>query len=206
MITGSGRAGSAALASRGRGSWLVFATLAGVVVVIDQVSKAWVTASFQPASPLAPPDAIGGPTSVIGDLVRIALSYNDGGIFGLLGASATMLGAASLVVIGAIIVIEAREGLSNPLLTIALGFLLGGAVGNLLDRFRLAKVVDWVDMGIGDLRWYTFNVADAAISISIVLLIVLGLFGPRLGRLVGLPPMGAAQPARPDGEPTRGVL
>ena len=49
--------------------------------------------------------------------------------------------------------------------------LLGGAIGNLIDRLRFGHVVDWVDMGLGDLRWYTFNVADAAISVAIVLLL-----------------------------------
>ena len=50
-------------------------------------------------------------------------------------------------------------------LSITLGLLLGGAIGNLIDRIRLGYVVDFVDAGIGDLRWYTFNVADTAISL-----------------------------------------
>ena len=60
-------------------------------------------------------------------------------------------------------------------MTIALGLLLGGAIGNLLDRLRLGYVVDFVDMGIGSLRFYTFNVADAAIRSSILLLLAMAL-------------------------------
>jgi signal peptidase II len=49
--------------------------------------------------------------------------------------------------------------------------LLGGAFGNLIDRLRIGYVVDFVDAGIGDVRWYTFNAADAAISFAVLLLL-----------------------------------
>lgn len=161
--------------------WALFGGLAAVVVVADQLSKAWIAANFQQASVHAPVGTLNGPTQVLGDWVRIAVSHNDGGIFGLLGSSAVVLGLVSLGVICFIVVYQARQGLvSHPLLTVALGLLMGGAIGNLLDRLRLAYVVDWVDMGVGDLRFYTFNVADSAISIAIVLLIGISLFGDRL--------------------------
>lgn len=67
-------------------------------------------------------------------------------------------------------------------MSIALGLLLGGAIGNLVDRLRLGYVVDFIDIGIGDLRFYTFNLADSAISLAIVLLIGAALF-PVLTRL-----------------------
>ncbi|CAN5776921.1 signal peptidase II [soil metagenome] len=149
--------------------WAVFGVLAASVASADQLSKLWVVQAFPQ------------PTEIVGDLVRIVLVRNSGGIFGLLGDSALMLATASTVVIALIVVYHAREGLRQHwLLSVALGLLLGGAVGNLIDRLRLGYVVDFVDMGIGDLRWYTFNVADAAISTSIVLLIWLALFGERL--------------------------
>jgi len=170
------------IASRVFRVWLVFGAIALAVVALDQASKLWVESSFSLVSSGAAPGTPGAPTPVIGDLVRIARSWNDGGIFGLLGASAAFLGIASLVVIAAILWVEARQGVHSLLLTVALALLLGGAVGNLIDRLRYGHVVDWVDTGIGNLRWYTFNVADAAISIAVVLLLVIGLFGPRLAR------------------------
>ncbi len=115
--------------------------------------------------------------------MRIAKSYNDGGIFGVAGDSALVLAAASLGVIAVIVWVEAKQGRDDPLLTVALGLLLGGALGNLVDRLRFQHVIDFVDMGVGDSRWYTWNIADAAISIAIVLLLIHGLFGSRLGRL-----------------------
>jgi signal peptidase II len=175
----------------------MFGLLAGAVIVADQFSKAWVDATFPLTSVHArPPGPV--PTPLLGDLVRIAKNYNDGGIFGLFGASAPILAVGSVIVIGLILVYQARQGTSgHPLLTVALGLLLGGAIGNLLDRVRLGHVVDFVDMGVGGFRWYTFNVADAAISTSILLLILLGLFfdrGDQVSRRPeALPPLGVRE-------------
>lgn len=154
--------------------WALFGATAGMVVVTDQVTKRWVDAEFG----LAPASA---PTPIVGDLVRIAKGYNDGGIFGLFGDSAAVLGLASLAVITLILVYQAREGPSSgPLLSLTLGLLLGGAVGNLIDRIVRGYVIDFVDMGIGTMRFYTFNVADSGISVAIVLLLALGLLGDRI--------------------------
>ena len=162
-----------------RRRWLIFAILALLVIAVDQASKLWVDASFGQASIHPTPGGV-QPTPIIGDFVRIAKSYNTGGIFGLFGNSALVLALSSTVVIALIVVYQVREGVRNVVLTIALGLLLGGAVGNFIDRVRLGWVVDFVDMGIGDARFYTFNVADSAISLALLLLILLALFGERL--------------------------
>jgi len=171
-----------AAASRVARLWLLFGAIAIVVVIVDQASKAWIQSSFALVASGAPSGSPGAPTPVLGDFVRIARSENDGGIFGLLGASAPLLGIASLGVIAVIVWVQARQGVHSVLLTIALALLLGGAVGNLLDRLRYGHVVDWVDTGIGKARFYTFNAADSAISIAVVVLLAIGLLGPRLGR------------------------
>jgi signal peptidase II len=192
VVSSTTEAGQRRVPSSGaRARWIGFFGLAAVVMVADQVSKAWIAANFNPASSSGVPGTAAGPTRVIGDWVRIAVSHNDGGIFGLLGSSALVLGLASLVVIVAIVVYQARAGvLGHPRLTVALGLLLGGAVGNLIDRLRLGYVIDWVDMGIGSSRFYTFNVADSAISTAIALLLLLGLFAERFTR----------RPAKAEGE------
>lgn len=161
--------------------WLAFAVIAVVVIVADQLSKMYIDANFELAS-VHPSAGGAAPTNVIGDLVRIAKSYNDGGIFGLFGNSAIVLALSSLIVIGLIVVYEWREGGRSWLLTLALGLLLGGAIGNFIDRIRLGYVIDFVDMGIGDARFYTFNVADSAISTALLLLILIALFHERLAR------------------------
>ncbi len=158
--------------------WVVFFGLAIGVVALDQGSKAVVDSLFALASAHGPVPGLAEPTEVIGDLVRIAKSYNDGGLFGLFDAAAPILAIASLFVIAILVVVQARSGpRASWLTTVALGLLLGGAIGNLLDRTRYGYVIDWVDMGIGSWRFYTFNVADSAISIAIVLLLASAIFG-----------------------------
>jgi signal peptidase II len=144
----------------GRPLWLVFGGLAATIVIIDQLTKAWL------ASYLAPGQSI----DVLGDVVRLVHAQNTGGLFGLLRGQAVPFALVSLIVVGLIVVYHGRSGRS-PYLSITLGLLLGGALGNLIDRLRLGYVVDFVDAGLGSLRWYTFNVADAAISFAILLLL-----------------------------------
>jgi signal peptidase II len=96
---------------------------------------------------------------------------NTGALFGLFKDNAVMFGIVSIVVIGLIVAYHGRSA-ASLYLTITLGLLLGGAIGNMLDRLRLGYVVDFVDVGLGTLRFYTFNVADSAISLSILLLLV----------------------------------
>jgi signal peptidase II len=129
------------------------------VLVLDQLTKAWLT-SF-----LAPGESV----DVLGDLVRLVHARNAGGLFGFLQGQALPFAIVSMVVVGLIVLYHAR-GHRDPYLSITLGLLLGGALGNLTDRIRLGYVVDFVDAGIGSLRWYTFNVADSAISVALLLL------------------------------------
>ena len=161
---------------------LLFGVLAAGVVIVDQISKLFIDANFQVASANPLPGG-GAPTQILGEFVRIAKSYNTGGIFGLFGNSALVLALSSLIVIALILYYEWREGSHAWLLTLALGLLLGGAIGNFIDRVRLGFVIDFVDMGIGNSRFYTFNVADSAISMALLLLILIALFGQRLTRL-----------------------
>ena len=149
--------------------WGLFVAIAVAVVIVDQLSKAWLVANVQP----------GGAIEIVGDWLRLIHGRNDGGLFGLFGGSAAVLAIASLGVIGLIVAYHARSK-PNVVLSIALGLLLGGAIGNLIDRIRFGYVIDFVDAGIGNLRFYTFNVADSAISVAILLLILLALF-PALG-------------------------
>ncbi|MEX2547334.1 MAG: signal peptidase II, partial [Chloroflexota bacterium] len=165
-----------------RRRWLAFFALALIVIAADQLSKMWIDANFALAS-THPPQGSAQPTPIVDGFLRIAKSYNTGGIFGLFGNSAIVLALASTFVIGLIVVYQWREGTRGTwLLTLALGLLLGGALGNFIDRIRYEHVIDFVDMGIGDWRWYTFNVADSAISMALLLLVLLSLFGERLTR------------------------
>jgi signal peptidase II len=144
-----------------RRRWALFASLAAVVVVSDQLAKGLVTSTLAP----------GQSVDVVGDIVRIVFGQNTGALFGLFKDNAVAFGIVSLIVIGLIVAYHGRSA-PSLYLTITLGLLLGGAIGNMLDRLRLGYVVDFVDVGLGSLRFYTFNVADSAISLSILMLLL----------------------------------
>ena len=164
---------AAPVTAPGRPQWLMFLGLAGLVVVLDQLTKAWLVSFLSP----------GQSVDVIGDYLRLVHAQNSGGLFGLLRDQALPFGLVSIVVVGLIVAYHARAG-RNSYLSITLGLLLGGALGNLVDRLRLGYVVDFVDAGLGDLRWYTFNVADAAISFAILLLLAASIW-PAVARRAG---------------------
>lgn len=151
-----------------RRRWILFAAIALGVVVLDQLSKSWITTTLAPSESM----------DVLGSWLRFVYWTNSGILFGMLPQSGPAFAVVSIIVVGLIGVYHAKAG-RGLVTTVALGLLLGGALGNLVDRLRYGAVVDWVDMGIGGWRFYTYNVADAAISTAIVLLLAMAVF-PRL--------------------------
>ncbi len=168
-------AGATAEGTGPRRAWILYGGLAAAVVIADQLVKRWILDGFR----------LGVPVEVIGDWFRIVLVHNNGGLFGLFQGQAIVFAAASVLVLAGIVWFEAQAGTGSLVLTIALGLLTGGAIGNLIDRIRFGYVLDFLDAGVGSWRWYTSNVADVAISTSLVLLVVvsLGLAGPVGGDL-----------------------
>lgn len=134
------------------------------VVVSDILTKLIAVADLYPR---------GVPREVFGDVVRLTLVYNPGAAFGLhLGQYSRWI---FLVLTLAALVILAQLYRSTPARdvarTLAIALVTGGAVGNLIDRVRGPQgVVDFIDIGFGDMRWPTFNVADMAVSTGAVLL------------------------------------
>jgi len=145
-------------------AWPAFVGLAAVVVVVDQLTKAWIVATLAPGASIA----------ILGDLVRLVHGQNSGALFGLFRDNAVLFGLVSIAVVAMIVVYHARSGRSLYL-SVTLGLLLGGALGNMTDRLRIGYVVDFVDAGIGSLRFYTFNVADSAISLAVLLLLLVAI-------------------------------
>ena len=158
----------------GRRHWATFLGLAALIATLDQLTKAWLTSYLAP----------GQSVDVVGEWVRLVHSQNNGGLFGLLRGQALAFGLVSMIVVALIVIYHARSNASRYL-SITLGLLLGGALGNLIDRLRLEHVVDFVDVGIGTLRWYTFNVADAGISFAILLLLAASVWPAAARRAAG---------------------
>jgi lipoprotein signal peptidase len=87
----------------------------------------------------------------------------------------------TLGVVAVLVTIEVGSGWKSWIVTLTLGLLLGGAVGNFIDRLRFGYVVDFADIGIGGQRFYIFNVADSAVTVAILLMLGLWFLAPRLG-------------------------
>jgi signal peptidase II len=147
------------------------------------------------------------PHQVVGDVVRFTLAYNPGAAFSM------SLGVYSRVIFGAFAVVAlvvlwrlyrmtgrgVRAG--DHLRVFALGLAWGGAAGNLIDRFRSAQgVVDFIDIGAGDVRFWTFNVADSAVTVGAI---ILAWSLSREDHEVTLAPAGAEQTlvAEPSSQP-----
>ena len=134
------------------------------IVVIDQISKIWVQSAVSLYQGIP----------VLGNIFRITYVQNPGGAFstqfGGSGFYIVVASAAALVVV-VYIFLSRERGIS---LQLSLFAILAGAIGNLIDRVRLGEVIDWIDIGIGSTRWPTFNIADAAIVIGLVVLIFAG--------------------------------
>ena len=113
------------------------------------------------------------PHEILGNAFRFTLVYNPGAAFGLnLGMYSRwifmVLTITALVILGRLYQ-ATRQG--DFVRTLAIALVCGGAVGNLIDRIRSPRgVVDFIDVGVGDFRWPTFNVADMAVSVGAFLL------------------------------------
>jgi signal peptidase II len=138
---------------------LLVAGVAVAVFVIDRVTKAWVSENIP----------LGTARPVVGDYVRIVHAQNTGAAFGLLPERTTLLSVLSVVAVLAIVYYYRQIASNSALVSATLGMQLGGAFGNLLDRITQGYVVDFVDVGVGDLRFWAFNVADSSIVVGIIL-------------------------------------
>jgi signal peptidase II len=151
------------LSTPSRNRWL-FWGIAAAIVALDLVTK-WLAVEY-----LSPPHV---PHPVIGDVVRLTLAYNPGAAFSMhLGPySRYIFGAFALIALVVLWNLYRRSHPSERLLSFALGLAWGGAAGNLIDRIRSHRgVIDFIDIGVESWRFWTFNVADSAVTIGAVIL------------------------------------
>jgi len=114
-----------------------------------------------------------GPHPLMGEWLRVTLAYNPGAAMNLSfgAASRVVFGGFAMAAILALLVLYRRTAPEARLRAAALALVAGGAMGNLLDRLRSPLgVVDFIDVGIGDARFWTFNVADVGVTVGAVLL------------------------------------
>ena len=115
------------------------------------------------------------PRDVVGDVVRLTLSYNPGAAFGMHvgAASRAVFIILTAVILGFLWRLYRGTAPADRRRAVALGLVVGGALGNLVNRFWSVRgVVDFLDLGVGDRRFWTFNVADIGVTLGAVLLVL----------------------------------
>jgi signal peptidase II len=116
-----------------------------------------------------------GPHTVIGDWIRVTLAYNTGAGMNLSLGAGSRIGFSIIAVaaLGLLFHLYRRTDPGATLRAGALALVAGGALGNLLDRLRSSRgVVDFIDIGVGNARFWTFNLADLGVTIGAVLLAI----------------------------------
>ena len=134
-----------------------------VIVALDQWSKWAIKTSFN----------LYQSKPVIQDLLHFTYVTNDGMAFGLSfpGGKHVLL-IMTILLTGFIIGFLWKEKNGHPLIKYSLALILSGAIGNLIDRLLYGKVVDFLDLMIGDFHWYIFNIADSSVTIGMILFII----------------------------------
>ncbi|UUX51898.1 signal peptidase II [Nisaea acidiphila] len=137
--------------------------LALIVIVLDQVTKLWALSTL----------FLDGRVVEVTPFFNLVAVWNRGVSFGLLASDDPMtpyyLSAFAIAVVAGLAVWLSRA--TSPLMRISLGLIIGGALGNVIDRIRYNAVVDFIDWHIAGYHWPAFNIADSAISIGVVFLL-----------------------------------
>ena len=138
----------------------------------DQLSKIWIINNFN----------LFESREILGSFIKFSHVRNPGIAFGISigewGVVVTFLSLFATIFIGYVLW---QERFEHPFIVIGLSLILGGAIGNLIDRSSIffvshyEGVVDFIDVGIGSIRWYTFNIADAAVTVGIILYLMYSL-------------------------------
>lgn len=142
-----------------RRSLLLLASIASTVVALDWWTKRWATENL----------ARHEPVEILGPLLRFTYTRNSGVAFGLGAGLPFPYYLFSIVAVVAILYLFLRRGAQTPTRQVALSLILGGAVGNLIDRVTMGEVVDFIEIGWGRWHWPVFNLADTAVTTGVVL-------------------------------------
>jgi signal peptidase II len=143
--------------------------IAALIVVLDQLTKWWILERI-----MLPPRLI-----EVTPFFNLVLTWNRGVSFGMFNTDSP-LNVWLLPLVAIVIIVMLVAWLSRaerPILVVALGAVIGGAIGNLIDRIRFGAVADFLDVHAFGYHWPAFNIADSAITIGVAVLIFNSVFG-----------------------------
>jgi len=144
----------------------VYYVIAVVMIVIDQWTKYLVIENM----------TIGESIPIIDNIFYLTSHRNPGAAWGILQGQMWFFYMITLIVVGIIIYYIEHYAKTNRLLGVSLGLVLGGAIGNLIDRVRFQEVVDFVDVYIFSYDYPIFNVADSSLVVGVILIGIITLF------------------------------
>lgn len=139
---------------------LLFLLISFTTLLIDQWTKKLIASSMY----------LGESRKILVDIVKFTYIRNPNSVFGLRIGGPTI--STILTVVAFIFVIYLFVVAKKPLFLTSISFIIGGALGNLMDRILYMEVVDFIEIGVSKFRWPTFNVADAFVTIGIILVII----------------------------------
>ncbi len=135
------------------------------VLILDQLSKAWIIGAFEPGAGWPVPDA------GVGRFLRLVHVHNTGVAFGMFQGNNAIFVVVVLLIVAGLVAYQHRLPPDERWLSVALGLQVGGALGNLVDRLRWGHVTDFLDVRWeGVFHWPTFNVADTCVFIGVCML------------------------------------
>lgn len=135
--------------------------LAAIILILDQISKFIICRVILPGSSFP----------VIKNIFHLTYVQNKGAAFGLFPNQTLFFISITLLTIFLILFFHQRLSKKGGPLSWALGLILGGALGNLIDRIRLKAVIDFLDFSLKGHHWPSFNIADSAITIGAIILL-----------------------------------
>lgn len=150
----------------GYGKYTKLAVISGLVAILDQITKVIILKNI----------SLHHSVTVIPQFFNITHIHNPGGAFGFMASQNSSVRNLLFLFLSSLAVcfifyFYKNTPRTHPLLATGIALIFGGAIGNLIDRIRFGKVVDFLDFYIGTYHWPAFNVADSAITVGIIIFI-----------------------------------
>jgi len=167
---------------------ILLPTLALIVVICDQVVKFWISRCSGFAEGVYPPC---GGIEIIPGFFSIVYTTNSGAAWGMFSGFGYALAILGIAALAAIYIFRKQLELEKRSMQIVFGMMIGGIIGNLVDRMFIGRVTDFLDFQIGSYRWPTFNIADSAMVVAACLYVIIGLFAHNDGEKITKDPSRA---------------
>ncbi len=152
---------------RGLQAYKLLLGLALAIVVLDQATKLLI-AHFIPFGAFYPPQS----TEVIPGFFSLVHVGNTGAAWSLFSGHSTILALVGLLALALLWFLRKSLQLHLPLSQWSFGLIIGGIIGNLIDRFRLGYVIDFLDFHVNDWYWPSFNIADSGITVGVAIYVL----------------------------------